>query len=75
MSNPHENPPAFPIQATETDPAREGMTLRDYFAGQAMAGMCGTLNKDVAVRDGQVQLLAFFAYELADAMLKARGRK
>lgn len=43
MSAP-ENPPAFPCQPLGQDglPSNElspGMTLRDYFAGQALAGL------------------------------------
>jgi hypothetical protein len=43
------------------------MTLRDYFAAKAMQGMvaCPT-------NDGYVHEYAKWAYEYADAMLKAR---
>jgi len=44
-----------------------GMTLRDYFAGQVMAGM--------AANDASAQDRALWAYEMADAMLAARERK
>jgi hypothetical protein len=70
-----KNEPAFP----QSDPiANEfhkkfgtdrGMTLRDYFAAKAMQGM---------MADGQAfrlvaeSTLANTAYEIADAMLKAR---
>jgi hypothetical protein len=41
-----------------------GMTLRDYFAGQALAGdWVGDWNKSEAAK---------IAYEIADAMLAAR---
>jgi hypothetical protein len=45
------------------------MTLRDYFAGQAVMGLiaCST----VKTLDGQ--LLAESSYNVADAMLEARG--
>jgi hypothetical protein len=46
-----------------------GMTLRDYFAAKAMlAGV--SANKSPAYDD---ETCARYAYELADAMLKARG--
>lgn len=45
--------------------AETGMTLRDYFAGQAITVMMGTA-KDM-------EQAAFWAYETADAMLKARS--
>jgi hypothetical protein len=52
-----------------------GMTLRDYFAGQAMAAMITTANGPL-MSHGQWQgaeaLTAKSAYEVADAMLKAR---
>ena len=47
--------------------AGDGMTLRDWFAGQAMAGMLA--NSD---RDGYPEDRAQLAYEYADAMLEAR---
>ena len=46
---------------------RYGMTLRDYFAAQAMQGFLGTVK--VGCPD---DLIAVDAYNLADAMLKAR---
>jgi hypothetical protein len=54
--------PAFPSKQGGYD----GMTLRDYFAGQALAGRLadGT--------DGLRQSVAEEAYAYADAMLKAR---
>ena len=32
------NPPAFPNYANDYGPIQEGMSLRDWFAGQALAG-------------------------------------
>lgn len=43
-----------------------GMTLRDWFAGQALAYLG---SKSQAIRNGE---LAEEAYEIADAMLKVR---
>jgi hypothetical protein len=45
-------------------PEQDGMTLRDYFAGQALAGMKN--------RAGTEEVHAEIAYKTADAMLKAR---
>lgn len=50
-----------------------GMTLRDYFAGQAVAGWMGTFTDDTDGSDVNVDGVARFAYRVADAMLKARG--
>ena len=46
-----------------------GMTLRDYFAGQALAGLLADSNATSR------SLYAKDAYDLADAMLAARERK
>ena len=58
-----------------------GMTLRDYFAGQAMNGMIyGDAQPYISIKesaDGIVQedKTASRAYRYADAMLAARERK
>lgn len=51
-----------------------GMEMRDWFAGQAMSNMVSVFGVDVTdERRGRVrQALAEQAYEMADAMLKAR---
>ncbi len=56
--------PAFP----ETENyGRPGMTLRDWFAGQALASVAD--NVEETVDD-----IADWAYRLADAMLKRREK-
>ena len=52
-------------------PNHEGMTLRDYFAGQALAGTIAGLH---GLTESTVSL-ASDAYMLADAMLAAREAK
>jgi hypothetical protein len=47
------------------------MTLRDWFAGQALAGMCA----DPDMGSNTADAIAGSAYSLADAMLKAREVK
>jgi len=70
--------PAFPLVVTTGSVATgfkihrtEGMSLRDYFAGQALVGLAALSahpqSPDIA---GQ----AIMAYEMADAMLKERGK-
>lgn len=60
--------PAFPIVDNEVMGSHEGMSLRDYFAGQALAG--ATVSSDDK-DDGL--WIPEYAYKLADAMLKARA--
>ena len=64
---------AFPVQVPEYNgmPASyiDGMSLRDWFAGQAMRARWG---------DGKAmtpEQTAMMAYEVADAMLEARKVK
>lgn len=59
--------PAFPVTAGQQVYAT-GMTLRDWFAGQALAGICA--NPDWHPTD--VQSVARDAYAHADAMIAAR---
>lgn len=67
--------PAYPL-AVETGPdfygrkshkVEQGMSLRDYFAGQALASW------PVADHGSDADDLARKCYALADAMLAARG--
>ncbi len=58
---------AFPTE--NTSPEYAGMTLRDWFAGQALAGICAREEEDIC---GSQQYLAENAYEIADAMMRAR---
>ena len=56
---------AFPV-VDEDGLASRGMSKRDYFAGQALAGM-GALIKQI--RPGDEEVVAIAAYALADAMI------
>ena len=60
--------PAFPSHGSMGEVVQEGMTLRDYFAAKALL-VDGPMNKSPAYDDAT---RAKYAYELADAMLKAR---
>lgn len=63
--------PAFPTtdftHAGQVIPGSEGMTLRDYFAAKAMQPMVNEYD--------DFNLMARTAYDMADAMLKAREAK
>ena len=62
--------PAFPHIDSGCGRFEEGMTLRDYFAAKAMHDICsGRSHTDLK---GHAIASAKVAYELADAMLKAR---
>ncbi len=56
--------------AYELDVHETGMTLRDYFAAQVLAGMLSSS----AWRSTGPGTCASAAYVFADAMLKARGQ-
>ncbi len=65
------NPPAFPkTPFVEFGTPQDGMTLRDYFAAKAMQGiLTATLTPNTAWSQDEA---AETAYNVADAMLKAR---
>ena len=60
-----DNPMAFP----QSNQLYGGMTLRDYFAGQALAALVAD---QLARADEELDILAVSAYEVADALLAAR---
>jgi hypothetical protein len=67
--NIHDGGPAFPTETVEYGSGnfkygKKGMSLRDYFAGQAMISMVG---HSISI--------AKEAYQVADAMLEARTLK
>ena len=70
MSN-NTGGPAFPTGLDQQIESRTGMTLRDYFAAKAMQGFIQySATKGIyAPPDDE---LAEAAYDIADAMLKAR---
>lgn len=59
-----------------TDPRNEGMSLRDWFAGQALTGLAAgqSEGRTANILDGFIggKPLSEAAYLVADAMLKAR---
>jgi len=77
MSGINDGGPAFPCMPPQDTVAGAatgypypdaGMTLRDYFAAKALAGMLADTN-----RSGAFEAFARDAYGFADAMLKARA--
>ena len=59
---------AFPIIFEKEDYIHDGMTLRDYFAANAMTGVLSTSWPDKS----DVGEIVRRAYEIADTMLEAR---
>ena len=63
--------PAFPVNVYEGH-TKDGMTLRDYFAGQALANLALKVEPNENSFRWTEDELAEECYDIADAMLKAR---
>ena len=71
MTNTNTGGPAFPVPDIDGSAVQEGMTLRDYFAAKAMQGiLSATLTPNTIWSQDDA---AETAYNVADAMLKARN--
>ena len=68
MTKINDGGPAFPREDFHN--GVPGMSLRDWFAGQAMAGWLASFGPDDGYRSAGI---AEFAYEIADDMLAARS--
>jgi len=70
------NIPAFPMVLPETwDSFQDGMTLRDWFAGQALAGIMARMEQsgfELGIENGDWTCPAGDAYDVAEAMLAER---
>jgi len=65
--------PAFPCNSPDGLETYKGMSLRDYFAGQALIGYIS--DPSVRIRDNADSgYIAEICYMLADAMLAKRDR-
>jgi hypothetical protein len=76
MINTKTGGPAFPRAGNEwadmawvEAPAKDGMTLRDYFAAKAMQSI---LAREHGRSTTTLEFVGNHAYQYADAMLKAR---
>jgi hypothetical protein len=69
------NTPAFPIKGGVHEYQFSGMTLRDYFAGQALTGILANNGTPWApdIADVSDNDIAKASYDLADEMLLARS--
>ena len=83
-TKPNDGGPAFPRTDSTYSQAQSGMTLRDWFAGQALAGTvfrwgevttylkhAGAMHDAKSVR----QFMAGAAYAQADAMIAERNKE
>jgi len=61
------NIPAFPIKDFPYLETHDGLSMRDYFAAKALQGMLAETSLKATPKEFADQ-----AYEIADAMLKAR---
>lgn len=68
-NDPTGNEPAFPIHGGTNEYQFCGMSLRDHFAAQAMAG---AFSSPIPASSEDKEYIAIHAYRMADAMLKAR---
>ena len=82
MTTERDGGPAFPrggFAAPENqyiDQGETGMSLRDWFAGQALAlaGINAAMGAAAGIEVGSAGDIARLAYELADSMIAARTR-
>jgi len=70
MKEKPENPWTFPALTDAAIAGAEGMTLRDYFAGQALAGLLANSSSP----GWEWATLAQGCFFAADAMLAARAK-
>jgi hypothetical protein len=52
----------------------QGMALRDWFAGQVMAGLCACDDLYIPAGENWITYIPKKAYEVADAMMEARKK-
>lgn len=70
MNKINDGGPAFPASNEANVNGQTGMTLRDWFAGQALAGEMAC----EVVGNGQMTQVAERCYMIADAMLAEREK-
>ena len=70
MTDSKDGGPAFPSVHQRSYEPTVGMPLRDYFAGQALAGLLSDPNINFCPHE-----IANISYQLADAMLAEREKE
>jgi hypothetical protein len=72
MTRKDDGAPAFPVTAGQMVYGA-GMTLRDWFAGQVMAGMLANQTMQIKGEEPAEIAIARTSYLVANAMLEARN--
>ena len=77
MSEKDNGGPAFPLDYSEKGFGEQGMTLRDWFAGQALPSIIEGARKILIATEQMPSSdrMAHAAYVLADAMLAERAKE
>lgn len=70
MREVNDGGPAFPL--IQDNYKCDGMTLRDYFAGQALVALIGKESEAGSLND--VECCSHYAYQYADAMIAERNK-
>lgn len=68
-----DSEPAFPCNSPDGVESYSGMTLRDYFAGQALAGLMGYWAERINFITKP--FVAEIAYEFADAVIAVKHKE
>lgn len=74
MTKKNDGGAAFPMSSGPTNYAEHGMSLRDWFAGQAMSGLIGRLEGKTDRLEEIGRVVSVAAYVIADAMLADRDK-
>jgi len=65
---------AFPVPVGVVAADMQGMSLRDYFAGQALAGLCANEKLMEVMLDKPRDRLAELSYSLANSAMEVREK-
>lgn len=71
MSKTYDGGPAFPLPASRVNNPNPGMTLRQWYAGQAMKAILANSHIDPKATSPSEGMIADWSFRMADAMLHA----
>jgi hypothetical protein len=72
MMRKNDGGPAHPVCTGNPDHWQKGMSLRDWFAGQALTGLLTRVGEDDLINSSH--LASVKAYVMADAMIAERAK-